>query len=383
MMRPCRCPVRAAATRVAAVGDRCPGVDRPRGHVRRVDDATGSGEPGHPVHAAAPAWHAVQYRFRGGRLAGRPLRGLLAAGPTVTSLWLQSLDSTTAKAPGRNRRRQPSILVPRQPVDCVQRPWRTDEAARYRGRGGAGARRHPRNLPDGRGEAWGRDGSILFGTTTALYRLSDTGGTPQTLTKSDAARQETHFRFPEFLPDGKRFLYWIGSPNPDVEGTYLGSLERPNERVRIMGGKDKAIYAPPRDGEPAYLLFLRDQSLLAQRFDVDARRLDGEPIRVTDGFPTSPGSPQLLAVGRGPPRLSYRRTEPEPEADMDCARRRQTRGRGTRGRYQSIRISPDGKDVALDGASGVEDLWRFEFARGVRTILTDNPRPGRRSRLVA
>jgi len=43
------------------------------------------------------------------------------------------------------------------------------------------------------------------------------------------------------------------------------------------------------------------------------------------------------------------------------------------GWYQSIRISPDGKDVALDAASGVEDLWRFEFARGVRTILTDNP----------
>ena len=193
--------------------------------------------------------------------------------------------------------------------------------------------------------AWSRDGIILIGTTTALYRLSDTGGVPQPLTKSDASRQETGFGFPQFLPDGRRFLYWISSPTPEVQGTYLGSLEHPNERVRILGGRDKAIYAPPRDGAPAYLLFLRDQSLFAQRFDVDARRLEGEPMRVTDGFPTSPGVREgfwlsdagLLVYRVGGQNQNRRliwvtrdgkRLEAAPE-----------------GLYQSIRISPDGKDV--------------------------------------
>ena len=44
------------------------------------------------------------------------------------------------------------------------------------------------------------------------------------------------------------------------------------------------------------------------------------------------------------------------------------------GLYQSLRLSPDGKEVALDAAAAVEDIWRLEFARGVKTKVTSDPR---------
>ena len=309
-----------------------------------------------------PRLARFQYLFRGGCLAGRPLRGLLGrrAHWHVPVAAVARFDDGHALAG----------------TDCANRPfWSPDSRSiAFNVPGGQMKRLDivggaaqvlgdtPGNPPTGAG-AWGRDGTILFGTATALYRLSDTGGTPQPLTKSDASRQETDFRFPQFLQDGKRFLYCIGSPNPDVQGTFLGSLERPNERVRIVGGRDKTIYAPPRDGAPAYLLFLRDQSLLAQRFDVDANRLDGEPIRVTDGFPTSPGNREgfwLSDAGL----LVYRIGGQNQNRKLTWI----ARGDGKRvaapeGGTTSIRISPDGKGVALDAANGVEDLCRDSNSR--------------------
>ena len=43
------------------------------------------------------------------------------------------------------------------------------------------------------------------------------------LTRLDAPRQTGH-RFPQFLPDGRHFLYYVAGA-PDVRGVYLGTLD--------------------------------------------------------------------------------------------------------------------------------------------------------------
>ena len=296
-----------------------------------------------------------------------------ASASTGSSLWLQPLDSTTARPlPGTEAGNYPTWSP-----DSKSIMFRVISGQMKRIEIGGEAAQMLCAVCGSAlmgGGAWSRDGIILLGTTTALYRLSDEGGVPQPLTKSDPSRQESGFGFPQFLPDGKRFLYLIVSANPDVQGTYLGSLERPNDRVRILSGRDKAIYAPQRDGAPPYLLFLRDQSLLAQRFDVDGPRLDGEPMRVTDGFTTSPGIREgywLSDAGL----LVYRVGGQDQRRKLTWMTRDGKRKEAApEGLYQSLRISPDGKDVAVDAAGGVEDLWRLEFARGTKIKLTDNPR---------
>ena len=107
--------------------------------------------------------------------------------------------------------------------------------------------------------------------------MAASGGTPQRLTQSDAARKESAHLAPQFLPDGKRFLYFITSADPSIQGIYAGSLDNPGERVRILATDRKAYYVPARDGRTGFLLWLREQTLLAQPFDPERLRLEGTP----------------------------------------------------------------------------------------------------------
>jgi eukaryotic-like serine/threonine-protein kinase len=64
------------------------------------------------------------------------------------------------------------------------------------------------DAPTGRGGAWNAEGTILFARTTTepLWRVPDSGeGDPVQVTQL-APSQQSH-RLPQFLPDGRRFLF--------------------------------------------------------------------------------------------------------------------------------------------------------------------------------
>src|SRR6185503_2068809 len=65
------------------------------------------------------------------------------------------------------------------------------------------------DAPSGRGGAWSPRGEILFapGSTGGLFRVPAAGGEPVAVTRLDSTRNETGHRFPQFLPDGRHFLY--------------------------------------------------------------------------------------------------------------------------------------------------------------------------------
>jgi hypothetical protein len=51
---------------------------------------------------------------------------------------------------------------------------------------------------------------------------------------------------------------------------------------QILRTAAKAVYVPPRALYPGYLLWMQDQTLLAQRFDADALKLEGDPVSVAE-----------------------------------------------------------------------------------------------------
>ena len=60
------------------------------------------------------------------------------------------------------------------------------------------------------GGAWSADGTILFapGLNGGLYKVSAQGGQPQPYTTLDASRSEHAHLWPQFLPDGRHFIFF-------------------------------------------------------------------------------------------------------------------------------------------------------------------------------
>src|SRR5262249_13535197 len=80
------------------------------------------------------------------------------------------------------------------------------------------------------------------------------------------------------------FLYFIESGDPSVEGVYAASLENPEQRVLVLKAQTKAIYTEPAMAGTQYLLWQREQTLFAQRFDPGKLRLEGDPVAVVQGI---------------------------------------------------------------------------------------------------
>jgi eukaryotic-like serine/threonine-protein kinase len=138
------------------------------------------------------------------------------------------------------------------------------------------------DAPTGRGGAWNRDGVIVFvpNLEDAIYRVPAAGGRVSPVTTLNRDRQETSHRWPDFLPDGRHFLYWVRSADEQNQGIYIGSLDARSESQhdqRLLGTPNNALYAAP-----GYLLFERDRMLMAQAFDPGRLQLLGEPQRIAD-----------------------------------------------------------------------------------------------------
>ena len=63
--------------------------------------------------------------------------------------------------------------------------------------------------PQPRSGTWNKEGVIVFTPSayTGLFRVAATGGPSVPLTKLDNSRHEDSHRWPQFLPDGRHFLY--------------------------------------------------------------------------------------------------------------------------------------------------------------------------------
>ena len=130
------------------------------------------------------------------------------------------------------------------------------------------------------GGTWGADGTILFAPYlfSGLYRVSQSGGQATAVTTIEPSSGQRAHRWPQFLPDGRRFLFSvIGSGQ---WGLYVGSLDN-STQFPIPDVGPRALFA-----SPGYLLFMRGGTLMAQRFDSGSLRLTGAPERVVDRVAT-------------------------------------------------------------------------------------------------
>jgi len=232
------------------------------------------------------------------------------------------------------------------------------------------------DAPNGRGGTWNQDGVILFTPDSfgGLSRVPSSGGSPVEVSKTDPSRLETSHRWPMFLPDGKHFLYLAANFTGQLEnnGIFLGSLDSQEKRL-VVSTSANAAYS-----EPGYLLYLRDKTLVAQRFDKRRYVLSGEPhplsdevvyTRLVDKAVFSATSEDILVTQTGtgalPSQLTWFDRSGKAVGTV-----------GTPASYGNVRLSADGRRVAVDQNvtdGRTVDIWVFELNRAAPTRLTFDP----------
>jgi serine/threonine protein kinase len=230
------------------------------------------------------------------------------------------------------------------------------------------------------GGSWNRDGVIIFGIAgRGLMRVSSKGGSASLVTKVNPVRKELGHYFPAFLPDGRHFLFFCYSGTPENRGVYLGSLDsNPEEQnfKQLMVSNHQSIYIPSQDSSPGRLLFLRDQTLLAQHFDDKRLELIGEPLPVAEQVGAFSNYGLFSASTNGV--LVYRSGETSGASVRAVWFDRQGKALGTAaesGLNYGLALSPDGARAAISwlnpGQTPVSlSIWLRDFARGTNTHFT-------------
>lgn len=223
------------------------------------------------------------------------------------------------------------------------------------------------------GGSWAADGTILFspGERTPLFKVDARGGSPVAVT-SLATGEQSH-RWPQFLPDGRHFIYMPWSDSTTNRQTMLGSLD---------GGEPRALFSAQSAAVSTgdFLVYVSDlpSRLMARRFDSRSMTLQGQPFPIVGDdnvdYQWYTGEPNVSAAGATLAYTTgkYRRTQltwisrtgrrlgtiGEPDIAFDPA------------------LSPDGTMVALernDPGRGTGDIWTVDLVRGAFTRLTSAP----------
>jgi serine/threonine protein kinase/Tol biopolymer transport system component len=224
------------------------------------------------------------------------------------------------------------------------------------------------SLPGGlAGAAWNADNVIVLGSIGGgLFRVSPEGGELMPLTIPDDARGERAHRYPAFLPDAEHLLY-RAMPSSTI---WLVSL-RGGAPTRLLSADSQAYIDSGR------LLFVRQNTLVAQPFDVRRLMLTGEATAIAQQILPQPnGVMSFSASGAGV--IAFRTGTQRAPAQLTWFDRAGdvTGTVGQRALYRSPTLSPDGTRIAVemtDEATNTQDIAVIDVARGVTTRLTFHP----------
>jgi len=219
------------------------------------------------------------------------------------------------------------------------------------------------------GGAWNSQGVILIGTRGPLLRVSAAGGEPVPATKLDVAARDQWHVAPDFLPDGRHFLFTVMSGGLADRQAFVGELDS-DRRLMLAGVREGARYSAT-----GHVLFTRDSSLVAQRFDSDTLTLTGEPFLVgasaargvgdnlTPFSASTNGSLAFLALADTETELTWFDRTGLP---LGVA--------GPRDVYLNQDLSPDGTRVAIDlrDTRGNVDAWVLDVATGIKSRITSH-----------
>jgi serine/threonine protein kinase/Tol biopolymer transport system component len=207
----------------------------------------------------------------------------------------------------------------------------------------------------GRDVAWSPENVMLIGGQgKPLLRVSAAGGEATPATALGA--NETTHDYPEFLPDGRHFLYMARhGGDPTDWDVFVGRLD--SEERHLLPG----IHAGVRYSPTGHLLFIRDQTLMAHPFDLTRLELTGEAFPVE--AQQTPGPRQSFSISTNG-SLAYLSGLSNPDSQLAWFDRagKPLGPLSPRGGYSRVFLSPDDRHVAFEPA---RDIFLFDMERSV------------------
>ncbi len=223
------------------------------------------------------------------------------------------------------------------------------------------------DAPTGSDGSWSAADVILFDGrgNDPIWRVPAAGGVAQAAVTDDAASGRKSAGWPEFLPDGRHYLF-TSYGSDDAQTLMIGTLDT-KDAAPLFKTTSRVLYA-----DPGYLLYVREQTLVAHPFDARSLKVTGEPVPVGEGLGVDSVGLASFSVSRNGV-LTYRAGDARGRRLLWMDRS----GKGTPaidviGDYRDTAFSPDGKRLVFDasrtGNSG--DLWMRDLVRGVTSRFT-------------
>ena len=218
------------------------------------------------------------------------------------------------------------------------------------------------------GATWGPDGTIVFAWFD-LFRVAAGGGAPTVLLKVDEKQGHRFYRHPFFLPSGRAVLFTIGKADThSYDDGDIGVVSVDTGRVRILveGGTSPRYV-------PGHLIYARGGKLLAVPFDADSLELRGRPFEVLTGvFMSATTGMAAYAVSAGGD-LVYAAGPVERAARVPVWVDRDGNASPLplpAGPYLHPRLSPDGRQLAIEMEGASHDIYTYDFRRAVLSKLS-------------
>ncbi len=208
--------------------------------------------------------------------------------------------------------------------------------------------------------AWNPDGAIIISQMAAVYQIMASGGP---FAKLPTQSGETR-RNPFWLPDGKRYVYFVIG-----RGLLLGSVDSEKSEL-IVEAESGGRFVPSKPGSShGHLLYIRSNALMARPFNASKVQSTGEPIQIANPIVNATGSSSMVFSVSENGVLAYR------GGSIEAGLRRYTLGGEVKDlaancRCLEVAASPDGKQLALTVGEGNRDVWLRDIQRGVQTRFT-------------